>query len=330
MGGAVDKIITNDQNMLSILKYMKAVCHSSQPILITGETGSGKELISKALHEMRNSKLPFVSVNVAGLDDNVFSDTLFGHIKGAFTGALADRRGLVEKADGGTLFLDEIGDLTPISQIKLLRLIQEGEYLPLGTDDHKMANVRLITATNKNLWLLQRDNEFRDDLNFRLRTHHIHVPPLRERKADIPILVDYFFNQISTALNKNKPTPPKELYTLLETYYFPGNIRELYSIIYDAICIHDSKILSLETFKEYIYGHTKKKEVTQQEHGDLVKMQFAGQLPTIKQGCKLLVIEAMKRAKGNYSIASRLLGISRQALSKRLKNMQYQYIEKST
>ncbi|MDH3567306.1 MAG: sigma 54-interacting transcriptional regulator, partial [Desulfobacteraceae bacterium] len=244
---AFSEIITHNQRMLLVFKYVESIAPSSQPILITGETGVGKELIARSIHTLSKLKGRFVAVNVAGLDDNVFSDTLFGHIKGAFTGAEQDRRGLIERAVGGTLFLDEIGDLNPVSQIKLLRLLQEGEYLPLGQDEAEQTNVRIVASTNENLWSLQRKDKFRKDLNFRLRTHHIHMPHLRERMDDIPLLVRHFLEKSADALKKKVPTPPKELYELLATYSFPGNVRELESMIHDAVSIHSAKILSLDS-----------------------------------------------------------------------------------
>ena len=314
------RIITKDKKMLAIFQYIESVARTSQPILITGETGVGKDLIARTIHIKSNLKGYFVAVNIAGLDDNMFSDTLFGHIKGAFTGAGQSRGGQIEKARGGTLFLDEIGDLTRASQVKLLRLLQEGEYLPLGQDELKKANVRIVAATNEDLWLLQRAGKFRKDLNFRLRAHHINIPPLRERKDDIPLLVDFFLTEAANALNKKKPTPPKELFALLGAYSFPGNVRELQTMIFDAVSRHKTKILSLETFKFYI--------AQEQENGiipissnpeDASLFTFFKMLPSIKKASQMLVEEAMRRAKGNQSVASRMLGISQQALSKRLK-----------
>jgi len=154
-------------------------------VLITGETGVGKELVAKALYRLSGRKGEFVPVNVAGLDDNVFADTLFGHRKGAFTGADQARSGLVEQATGGTLFLDEIGDLSAASQVKLLRLLQDGEYFPLGSDVAKRSDARVVVATNQDLQHLQDPGRFRKDLYYRLCAHHVHIPPLRERCEDL-------------------------------------------------------------------------------------------------------------------------------------------------
>lgn len=322
---AFSDIITQNSKMISIFHYIESIAQTSQPILLTGETGVGKELFARAIHKLSGLSGDMVSVNVAGLDDNLFSDTLFGHGKGAFSGAITQRNGLIEKAEGGTLFLDEVGDLSLSSQIKLLRLLQEREYLPLGQDEHKKTNARIILSANKDLLTLKDQGRFREDLYFRLRTHHISIPPLRERKDDIPILVEYFLRQSARSLKKKTPTPPRELFTLLETYSFPGNVRELQAMTYDAVSRHKSRILSLEVFKEHITsGHYDTNDNHHAEAGGNASVRFGDELPTIRETIQLLVLEAMERAKGVQSIAARMLGISHQALSKRLKKMKDQ------
>ncbi len=319
---AFTKIITQNEKMKSIFQYMEAIAKTSEPILITGETGVGKELIAQSLHNLSERKGKFVTTNVAGLDDQMFSDTLFGHKKGAFTGALSDRAGLIEKASGGTLFLDEIGDLQPVSQVKLLRLLQENEYYPLGADEPKYAETLIVVATNRNLFEMQQRGEFRKDLFYRLNVHRINPIPLRERLDDLPLLVDFFLEQSARTLGKSKPTAPQELVTLLSTYDFPGNIRELQAMIFDAVSTHKSKILSLDSFKNAISKNQNffdsKSESSSKSSKGLVT--FGDQLPTLKQVQNELIDEAMERAKGNQSIAARLLGVTRQALSRRLKN----------
>ncbi|MCB0750497.1 MAG: sigma-54-dependent Fis family transcriptional regulator, partial [Ignavibacteriae bacterium] len=242
---AFSKIITNSSKMHSIFKYIEAISKTNLPILITGETGVGKELVANAIHKISGREGELVSLNVAGVDDNLFSDTLFGHKKGAFTGADKERRGLIEQAENGSLFLDEIGDLSIESQVKLLRLLQDGKYYPLGSDVAKLSNARIIVATHKDLDKMKNDDTFRKDLYYRLQTHHVNIPPLRERKEDIPILISHFLNTASSALNKKRPASPKELYTSLTNYSFPGNVRELEGIIFDAVSRHISGILSI-------------------------------------------------------------------------------------
>lgn len=315
-------IITGNKDMMSVFEYIQSIAESSEPILITGETGTGKELIARAIHTSSKVRGEMVTVNAAGLDDNVFSDTLFGHTKGAFTGADRPRRGLIEKAGFGTLFLDEIGDLSSMSQVKLLRLLQEGEYLPIGQDEAKRSSARILTATNVNLWLLQGKGRFRKDLNYRLRTHHINIPPLRNRLDDLPLLLEHFLKKAARKLNKKKPTAPKELVPLLSTYSFPGNIRELEAMIFDAVSRHNDRILSLKTFKSHMDKARKAEKQNREndENGQLL-VTFPEELPTIKEATNLLVAEAMKRASKNQTLAAKMLGISRQALGKRLKNI---------
>jgi DNA-binding NtrC family response regulator len=315
------EIVTCSEAMRSIFQYIEAIAGSLQPVTITGETGVGKELAAKALHKLRKRKGSFVPVNVAGLDDNVFSDTLFGHRRGAFTGADQARGGLVEQAMDGTLFLDEIGDLSFQSQVKLLRLLQEGEYFPLGSDVAKRSDARIIVATNQDIGKLQESGKFRKDLYYRLCVHHVHIPPLRDRKEDLPVLVDHYLDKVSELLGKKKPVPPKELISLLRTYDFPGNVRELQAIITNAVSAHKSGMLSLDVFKAYIQEQRSHRECAHRERegSKLSAILFPDQLPTFKQMEEQLIGEAMKRANGNQAAAALSLGITRQALNRRLK-----------
>ncbi len=316
---AFDGIVTTDRAMHAIFSYIEAVAMSSEPLLIIGESGVGKELIAKAAHTLSGCPGQLVAVNVAGLDDNVFADTLFGHTRGAFTGADQARRGMIEEAADGTLFLDEIGDLSIQSQVKLLRLLQEGEYFPLGSDRPKRLKARVIVATHQDLALKQAAGTFRRDLYYRLCIHLVQVPPLRERKGDLPLLLDHFLDEAARALGKKKPTPPRELADLLATYAFPGNIRELKAMIYNAVSIHRDRVLSMEAFLKTI-GKTEEK-TSDSGLKTPERNLYAGleRLPTFGEAAELLVEEAISRANGNQTIAARLLGISQPALSKRLK-----------
>jgi DNA-binding NtrC family response regulator len=318
---AFKEIITKDKKMFAIFQYIESIAGSSQPVLIHGETGVGKELIARAVHRLSRPKGAFVAVNVAGLDDNVFSDTLFGHIKGAFTGADRERSGLIEKASSGTLFLDEIGDLSPSSQVKLLRLLQEREYFPLGFDEPRSTNARIVASTLADLKSLEHSGRFRKDLNYRLSIHHIHVPPLKERKQDIRLLTDHFLKLAAAELGKKPPTPPEELYTLLSNYCFPGNIRELQSMVFDAVSRHKSKVLSMDVFKTHIQREQESRNPRNilKDLNNSYPLAITGDFPTIKEATHWLIAEAMNRSDGNQSIAAGMLGISQQALSKRLK-----------
>lgn len=311
-------IITQDKGMRSVFQYLEAVAPSRQPVLISGESGTGKEAIAQAIHTLSGRTGPLVCVNVAGLDDNIFADTLFGHRRGAFTGADQDRAGMIEQARNGTLLLDEIGDLSPASQVKLLRLLQEGEFYPLGSDRPKRSQARVLVATHHNLEQKQREGSFRKDLYYRLCIHHVELPPLRQRQGDIPLLLDYFLAEAAQELGRNKPTVPKELTTLLRNYSFPGNVRELRALCFDALSRHRGGVLSMELFRRVIGQDSMTTDTAE------AAPMFAPDqpLPTLQEAAELLVAEAMRRAQGNQSIASRLLGISQPALSKRLKKTQ--------
>ena len=318
---AFSAIVTGDRGMLAVFSYIEAVATSPQPLLITGESGVGKELIAHAAHTLSGCRGKLVAVNVAGLDDTIFADTLFGHVRGAYTGAETVRRGMVEEAADGTLFLDEIGDLSIPSQVKLLRLLQEGEYFPLGTDQPKRIKARVIVATHRNLAAKEAAGEFRRDLYYRLRTHKVHVPPLRERKGDIPLLLDYFLAEAARTLRKKKPTPPKGLAQFLATYGFPGNVRELKAMVYDAVSVHRDGLLAMDSFVAAVeQGRTEGGPVAAAPSRQNPFAGFA-ELPTFSEAAGFLVMEAMERASGNQTLAARLLGISQPALNKRLKMM---------
>ncbi|MBR9885157.1 MAG: sigma-54-dependent Fis family transcriptional regulator, partial [Oceanospirillales bacterium] len=247
-------------------------------------------------------------------------DTLFGHERGAFTGANQSRGGMIEQAAGGTLFLDEIGDLSMASQVKLLRLLQEGEYYPLGSDRPKRMQARVLVATHQDLAKKQASGEFRKDLYYRLRTHLVRIPALRQRKQDIPLLLEHFLSEAAEELGKSKPTIPRELPVLLSNYSFPGNVRELRAMVYDAMSVHRSRMLSMDVFKRAIDAEA----AESLEEATATRTVFMPDepLPSLHEVADLLVEEAMRRAEGNQSIASRLLGVSQPALSKRLKRQQ--------
>ncbi len=315
-------IVTASRQMHAMFQYIEAVSTTPQPILVTGETGVGKELVAQAIHAVSGRTGKFVPVNIAGLDDNVFSDTLFGHVRGAFTGADSVRKGLIEQAAGGTLFLDEIGDLNATSQVKLLRLVQEREYFPLGSDVAKRTDARIIVATNRDLQALQREGTFREDLFFRLRSHLIRVPPLRERIGDLPMLVDHLLEKAAREMEKRKPTPPAELLPLLTAYRFPGNVRELEAMCYNAVSTHRQGMLDLASFRETISQSTDLPlEPLPLPRGADLPSPFSPMrpLPSLAQAEEMLIEEALRRTDGNQTMAAQLLGITRQTLNRHLK-----------
>ncbi|MCP5050807.1 MAG: sigma-54-dependent Fis family transcriptional regulator [bacterium] len=317
---AFSDIITGNATMVSILKYIEVIATSPEPILLTGETGVGKELMARAIHQVSQRGGQFVPVNVAGLDDTIFSDTLFGHLKGSFTDAHQARRGLIEQAAGGTLFLDEIGDLNHSSQVKLLRLLQEHEYFPIGSDIPSYTDAHIVASTNRKLGQLLESGQFRKDLYYRLDVHQVHIPPLREHKDDIVLLADHFLEEAAQQYEKKKPTPPRELFILLENYSFPGNVRELRGMIYNAVSAHTSGVLSMQSFKKILDSRQKENLNLPEGLPEVQEwLQTMKPLITLKQAESLLVREALKQAKGNQTIAARLLGITRQTLNNKLK-----------
>jgi DNA-binding NtrC family response regulator len=315
-----EAIITNSPAMLKLFRYLESIATTAQPVLIRGETGVGKELMARAIHGLSGRQGQFVAVNVAGVDDSVFSDTLFGHVKGAFTGADSRRRGLIERASGGTLFLDEIGDLSHGSQVKLLRLLQENEYMPVGHDMALQTDARIIASTHADLWTLQQENRFRKDLHYRLRTHRILVPPLRERKEDLALLADHFLAEAARNLDKPKPLLTPKVLELIQAYHFPGNVRELQAMIFDALAQHRSGDLPIAVIENHMArGRQAEGTVTRDPSAAAAAITFADPLPTIKEATRLLIETALMRTGNNQSRAAAMLGISQQALSKRLK-----------
>jgi DNA-binding NtrC family response regulator len=319
---AFSAIVTGNKKMRAIFQYIEMVAVTRQPILITGETGAGKELIARAVHDLSGCNGEYVALNAAGLDDNMFSDTLFGHKKGAFTGADQSRDGLITRASGGTLFLDEIGDLNEMSQVKLLRLLQEQEYYPVGSDFAKKSNARIVMATNRDLQALIAEGKFRNDLYYRLCGHRIHLPPLRERLDDITLLLDHFLTQTAERLNKKKPTPPPELAVLLSLYRFPGNVRELEALVFDAVVRHVSGILSMESFRavigdERLMAPQAASQASCEDDDPLAAI--FGHFPTVDEIEEYMIKEAMQLSAGNLGAAGKLLGMGRQTLNKRLK-----------
>lgn len=304
-------ITTRSPRLHALFRYLEVVAPTPQPILIQGETGTGKELMARAIHQASRRSGRFVAVNLAGLDDQMFSDTLFGHERGAYTGAATSREGLLAQAAGGTLFLDEIGDLSESSQIKLLRVVQEGEYYPLGADRPKNSTARFVMATHRDLQNRVQEGRFRHDLYYRLCTHQVLLPPLRERTEDIPLLAAIFLQEAATLLQKHPPAAPPSFYDRLAEQPWPGNIRELRALITDAVARHDGGDLLFGTAAP-----------PQSPSSEPALPDNVEPFPTLKAMEQNLIAEALQRTGGNQGMAARLLGISRTALNKRLAKRQ--------
>ena len=319
---AFTDIVTQDPVMLSIFRDIELIAVDSGPVLITGETGVGKEKIAEILHQLSGRSGKYVPINIGGTEAGLVSDTLFGHVEGAYTDARSERRGMVEQASGGTLFLDEIGDLAKDSQTKLLRLLDEGVYYHLGSDEPVASDIRTVAATNRTVQSLMSADDFRDDFYYRLRAHHIHLPPLRERKDDIPLLVAHFLRQSAKELNKKTPTPTPELITLLKNYHFPGNIRELQGMVRDAVTRHEGGVLSMDAFLQAIEEQTSALQGGAAPDAGLIDFAEAlagvDRLPSLQEVEPLVIAEALRRADDNRTLAAQLLGLTRKALSSRL------------
>lgn len=321
---AFSETVTQNKAMIGIFQYLESIASSNLPILVTGETGVGKELVVRAIHAVFSAKSPLVSVNVAGLDDTAFSDTLFGHLQGAYTGATNKRVGLVEKASGGILHLDEIGDLNQQSQVKLLRLLQGGDFFKLGADTPCQANVKIVATTNHEFINNTAPEHFRKDLYYRLAVHHVHIPPLRERKNDIGLLLKHFIYDSADMLGKEPPTYSEDVLAAMHSYDFPGNIREFQTIVHDAVSSNKTRKLTLRDFKKLLSIGTSHKLPAPVYTGTANK-HWTGisedHLPTLEEATEKLIIEALARCNNNQSKAARLLGISRQRLARHLSKL---------
>ncbi|HLP17772.1 MAG TPA: sigma 54-interacting transcriptional regulator, partial [Bacteroidota bacterium] len=311
----------------NLFKYAEAIAGTDVPVLITGETGTGKELMAKAIHTLSGRSGKFIDINVASIDDAVLSDTLFGHLRGAYTGADQSRKGLIEEAALGTLFLDEIGDLKPESQTRLLRLLQEKTFRPLGSDAIVSSSARFVFATNRDLKTLMKTGAFRNDLYYRLQAHEITLPPLRERLDDIKLLAHAFVDEASREFNKPRPHINPELFPLLSTYSWPGNIRELKGLLFDAVSRNRTDTLSLAYLK------TKLKELRNEAPGrpDEItsamtafdkSVRFSTTLPTAKELELMLIKEAFRRTNGNKTQAADLIGVARITVIRRLNELE--------
>lgn len=317
---AFETLRTQHPSMIALMQYLEAIAASPEPVLICGETGTGKELLARAVHEVSERKGAFVSVNVSGLDDQMFTDTLFGHVKGAFSGADQRRPGLLVQAEAGTIFLDEIGDLCESSQIKLLRLLQEREYYSLGSDTPRRTDARIVAATNRELKNMVQRGTFRADLYYRLFAHQVLIPPLREREGDIPVLLELFLAEASRTLGKKQPTCPPELCSYLAAYHFPGNVRELRALVFDAVARHGQGGLSLESFRQAIGCQLKPSPaaVSATKRSIVLRQSDEERMPTLEEAEAVLIEQALELASGNQGIAAAYLGISRNALNKKI------------
>jgi DNA-binding NtrC family response regulator len=325
---AFEGVITRSPLMFVLFRAAEQIAPSPLAALVAGESGVGKELFAEALHLMSGRSGSFVPVNVAGLDDALLSDTLFGHLKGAYTGAQDQRGGLVREAENGTLFLDEIGDIGIDTQIKLLRFLQNGEYYPLGSDRPERSTARLVMATNADLQAKVNSGSFRADLYYRLMIHHLVIPPLRERREDIPLLVDYFARGAAKTLNRSVPKRLDRFLQAIDAWDFPGNVRELFALVHSAMSASDGMELSVDFVHQYFAMNLSIKAQQQSPssrpggfNGDGSVITSKGRFLTLQEVEERQIREAIRRSGGNQAEASRLLGVSQATISRRIKQL---------
>ncbi len=316
--GAFEEILTVSEAMRDVFRYVEAISGGDKSVLITGESGTGKELLSRAIHKVSCPDDPFVAVNVAGLDDTMFSDTLFGHARGAYTGAQSSREGLALKAAKGILFLDEIGDLPQASQTKLLRLLQERDFYPLGVDDPRKFHARVVAATNVDLGKRMEEGAFRQDLYYRLLTHTIRIPPLRERPEDIPLLAEHFNREAAASIDAEYHPLSRDVMNRLAAFEFPGNVRELQSLIYDAVSRAEGGPVTPDLLSRKGEAAAAPDVGRSRITWDSIVRCFGG-FPTLREAEECLVEVAMEKSSGNQTSAAELLGVSQSTMSRRFK-----------
>lgn len=306
-------IVSQSAAMENVLNTASRVARSKASVLIRGESGTGKELIAKAIHfNSQRKEKPFIAVNCAALNENLLESELFGHEKGAFTGADKQRRGRFELADGGTIFLDEIGDIPLATQVKLLRVLQEQQFERVGGSETIKVDVRIIAATNRNLEDLIKAGTFREDLYYRLNVVTIDIPPLRNRREDIPALLEYFLKKFASEQKRDNIAFSKEAWELLLRYNYPGNIRELENIVQRAVILSRQNLITTNELPQVV------KEF--QKEGDLQKPEMLTSLPAqVEKLEKELIFEALRLTNGNQSKAAEMLGISERNLRYKLK-----------
>jgi two-component system response regulator AtoC len=309
-----ENIVSKNEQMQKIFDVIKKVSQYKSTILITGESGTGKELVARALHyNSDRSENPFIAVNCGAIPENLLESELFGHAKGAFTDAVRTKKGLFEEADGGTMFLDEIGELPGQLQVKLLRVLQDGEIRRIGESKPIQIDVRIVAATVKDLAKEVNEGRFREDLFYRLNVLPIHIPPLRERKEDIPLLIRHFIGKCNKAMNKNVADIDHSALETLINYKWYGNVRELENTVERAIVLSEKNNIGLENLPVEIQNF---EEEFQAES-------WPDEEYSIKKTSKILEInlikKALKKTKGNHTHAAKLLEISHRALLYKIK-----------
>jgi len=304
-------LVGHSPAMKRIFDILRQVAPTTATVLILGDSGTGKELIARAVHNNSNRKDgPFVAVNCAALSEGLIESELFGHTKGAFTGAISAKEGRIVYADGGTLFLDEVGDMPLSTQAKLLRVLETREVLPVGGNQTRKVDVRLVAATNRDLGAMAKRGEFREDLLFRLKVVTIDLPPLRDRAGDVPMLVDHFISELATQHGRNVRGITPEARTLLVRYDWPGNVRELRNVIENMVLLARGEVLGIEDVPESVHEH---KGDGRRAGG----FELAGR--SMAEVERALIQANLELAEGNREKAAKILGMGERTLYRKLK-----------
>jgi DNA-binding NtrC family response regulator len=306
------RIITHNAEIQRLLDMARQIAPTDCNVLITGESGTGKELFARYLHHhSRRAEGPFVAVNCGAFNEELLANELFGHVKGAFTGAAGDKKGLIAAAAGGTLFLDEITEMSPAMQVKLLRVIQEREVLPLGATTPLKVDLRFVAATNRNILDMAKGGDFRQDLFFRLNVVNLLIPPLSRRREDIPLLAYHFLKKCAARMGRDVSEISAEAMDLLKAYDFPGNVRELENIVERGVAIAGGDTIEVaslpDDLRDLAIRTFRKKE---------------GRLPSLEEQERDYIRWVLQEAGGNQTLAAQILGIDRVSLWRKLKRYQ--------
>jgi len=301
-------IVGKSAAIKKVIELAKKVAPTESTILVTGETGVGKELIARYIHHMspRQNK-SFVALNCGAIPETLLESELFGHKKGAFTDAVADKKGLFEEANDGTFFLDEVGELSLSTQVKLLRVVENQEIRPVGSSETKKVNIRIIAATNKDLAEAVKNGRFREDLFFRINVIQIHIPPLRERKEDISPLLAYFLHLYNQQFKKDVTGISEEAMIMLLNYEYPGNVRELENIIQHAIVVAEGSMISKNELPSFVPARQSLPEPVEPSFKTMEEME------------KDLIHETLFKCRSNQSLAAKKLAIGRTTLIRKMK-----------
>jgi transcriptional regulator with PAS, ATPase and Fis domain len=319
-------IVGRSAPMLALFRMLDRIRHSDATVLVLGENGTGKELVARSIHQQsRRAGKPFVATNCSAFNDNLLESELFGHRRGAFTGAIHDKPGLFEVANGGTFFMDEVGDMSPALQVKLLRVLQEGVFMPVGGTEPKHVDVRIIAATNRDLAAMVKQGTFREDLYYRLHVVSVRVPPLRERRDDVPVLVQYFLAKLAKRDKREKVLTPRTLERLV-AHDWPGNVRELENEMERLwVLSGDERVIDEDLLSPTI-GRRRtspaspaKDDAPRAPAPDPIPERLPSSLPDAVESLeRRMITEELRRARGNKTKAAEALGISRRNLIRKV------------